>query len=41
MTVTERVAGRHRAGKHRKVTSWWSNDVKEAVIKVLIQGSPK
>ena len=29
--VTERVVGRQRVGKHRKVTSWWSSDVKEAV----------
>ena len=33
LAVTERVAGRHRAGKHRKATSWWNNDVKEAVKK--------
>ena len=29
--VTERVVGRQKAGKHRKATSWWSSDVKEAV----------
>ena len=43
LAVTERVAGRRRAGKHRKATSWWSNDVKEAVKKekVPILESPK
>ena len=31
LEVTERVVGRQRLGKHRKATSWWSSDVKEAV----------
>ena len=31
LAVTESVVCRQRAGKHRKATSWWSSDVKEAV----------
>ena len=31
LEVTERVVGRQSFGKHRKATSWWSSDVKEAV----------
>ena len=31
LAVTERVVGRQKAGRQRKTTSWWSNDVKEAV----------
>ena len=28
LAVAERVVGRQKAGRHRKSTSWWSNDVK-------------
>ena len=31
LAVTERVVGRQKLSKHRKATSWWNNDVKEAV----------
>ena len=32
LAVSERiVVARQKAGRHRKTTSWWNNDVKEAV----------